>query len=115
MRNELLKGLTKEQIKKIEACKNPKEILALAKAEGVKLSDEQLEAVSGGCGIKDPYDYVVDQTMDQVCPDAVKTPCPYCGSYNFTQSYDTHKKNITSSTINCKCNDCGGTWSVNLA
>ncbi len=51
MREELLKGLTPEQIAKVEACKNSDEILALAKAEGVKLSDEQLEAVSGGiCG-----------------------------------------------------------------
>ncbi len=50
MREELLKGLTKEQIAKVKACKNSDEILALAKAEGVQLSDEQLEAVSGGCG-----------------------------------------------------------------
>jgi len=51
MRKELLKGLTEEQIAKVEACKNSDEILALAKAEGVQLSDEQLEAVSGGvCG-----------------------------------------------------------------
>ena len=40
MRKELLKGLTEEQIKKVEACKNAEEILALAKAEGVQLSDE---------------------------------------------------------------------------
>ncbi len=51
MRKELLKGLTPEQIAKVEACKNSDEILALAKAEGVQLSNEQLEAVSGGaCG-----------------------------------------------------------------
>ena len=49
MKKELLKGLTDEQIKKVEACKSPDEILALAKAEGIELTDEQLEAVSGGC------------------------------------------------------------------
>ena len=48
MRKELLKGLTDEQIKKVEACKNPEEILALAKSEGVELNDEQLKAVTGG-------------------------------------------------------------------
>ena len=48
MRKELLKGLSEEQIKKVEACKSPEEILNLAKAEGIELTDEQLEAVSGG-------------------------------------------------------------------
>ena len=48
MKKELLKGLTEEQIKKVKECKSSEEILALAKAEGVQLSDEQLEAVSGG-------------------------------------------------------------------
>ena len=40
MRNELLKGLSEEQIKKVEACKSSEEILDLAKAEGVQLSEE---------------------------------------------------------------------------
>ena len=35
MREELLKGLTEEQIKKVHECKNADEILALAKAEGL--------------------------------------------------------------------------------
>ena len=48
MKKELLKGLTEEQIKKVESCKDSSEILAFAKAEGIELTDEQLEAVSGG-------------------------------------------------------------------
>ena len=48
MREELLKGLTEEQIAKVKECKTSEEILALAKEEGVTLSDEQLAAVSGG-------------------------------------------------------------------
>ena len=48
MRNELLKGLTEEQIAKVRACKNQEELLALAREEGVELTDEQLAAVSGG-------------------------------------------------------------------
>lgn len=45
----LLKGLTEEQIERVRACKSQAEILALANEEGVELTDEQLQAVSGGC------------------------------------------------------------------
>lgn len=48
MKKELLKGLTKEQIEKVKACDNTKDLLQLAKDEGVELTQEQLEAVSGG-------------------------------------------------------------------
>ena len=40
--------LTPEQQEKARACKTPEEMLALAKAEGYELSDEDLEMVSGG-------------------------------------------------------------------
>ena len=51
MKEELLKGLNEEQIAKVKACKSQEEMLALAKEEGFELTDEQLEAVSGGsCG-----------------------------------------------------------------
>ena len=56
MREELLKGLSEEQIAKIKACKSQEEILQLAKKEGIELSEEQLEAVSGG-GCNDPKCY----------------------------------------------------------
>ena len=71
MKKELLKGLSEEQIKKIEECKSSEEILNLAKAEGIELTDEQLEAVSGGgcfgtfkckkCGSKD-----IKETVERV-------------------------------------------------
>ena len=48
MKKELLKGLTEEQIAKVKLCKNSDELLMLAKAEGVELTDEQLTAISGG-------------------------------------------------------------------
>ena len=48
MKKELLKGLTEEQIAKVKACKNPEDFLALARAEGIELNDEQLAAISGG-------------------------------------------------------------------
>ena len=64
MREELLKGLSEEQIKKVKECKSSKEILALAKAEGVTLTEEQLEAVSGG----------------MCSTDEKPAKCPECGS-----------------------------------
>ena len=43
-----LNDLTEEQKAKVLACKNTEELVALAKDEGVELTDEQLGAVSGG-------------------------------------------------------------------
>ena len=48
MRDKLLKGLTDEQIKKLENCKNEEEFLAIAKEEGIELNDEILDKVAGG-------------------------------------------------------------------
>ena len=69
MKQELLKGLTEEQIAKIKACKNNEEILAVAKEEGIELTDEQLSAVSGGC------DTIISFPN-----------CPYCDSLWILQS-----------------------------
>ena len=44
MKEELLKGLTEEQVAKVKACKNQEEILKVAKEEGIELTDDQLEA-----------------------------------------------------------------------
>jgi len=48
MKEELLKGLTEEQIAKVKACKNQQELLKMAKEEGIELTEEQLGAISGG-------------------------------------------------------------------
>lgn len=40
--------LTPELREKVKACTTPEEIIALAKAEGYELSDEELSAISGG-------------------------------------------------------------------
>ena len=47
-RKDLLAGLSEEQIAKIKACKSNDELLKLAQKEGIELTPEQLEAVSGG-------------------------------------------------------------------
>ena len=64
MRGELLKGLTEEQKAKVRGCKNQEELLKLAKEEGIELTEEQLEAVSGG-----------------ICTSSTK--CPNCGCTSF--------------------------------
>jgi len=48
MKEELLKGLTPEQVEKVKACKSQEELLKIAKEEGIELTDEQLEVVNGG-------------------------------------------------------------------
>ena len=51
----ILSTLTDEQKNKIEAAQSPEELLAIAKETGYELSQEQLDAVSGGnVGWEDP-------------------------------------------------------------
>ena len=57
------KDLTPEQQEKARACKTPEDVLALAKAEGYELSDEDLEAVSGGIEWGEFIDAIVDCTL----------------------------------------------------
>ena len=40
--------LTPEQMEKARACESPEDILAMAKEEGYELSEDELDAVSGG-------------------------------------------------------------------
>ena len=88
MKDELLKDLTEEQIAKIKACKNNEEILKLAKQEGIELTDEQLEAISGGSCTNDYQ-------------------CPNCGSRNIMgKDYLTSKG--TGSYFLCR--DCNHQW-----
>lgn len=80
MKEELLKGLSEEQIKKLDKCESSEEMLALAKSEGIELTDEQLQAVSGGVTCGENH------------------PCPKCGSKNIRPS-------IVYRCLVCK--DCG--------
>lgn len=48
MKNDLLKGLTEEQIAKAKSCHNADELVRLAHKEGIELTEEQLSAISGG-------------------------------------------------------------------
>lgn len=90
MNKELLKGLSQEEIAKVKACKNGDELLALAKAEGVELTDEQLNAISGG-GVCS----VVSDIGDKLNP----SDCPKCGC---------NDKKVDGNTYTCK--KCGYKW-----
>ena len=97
MRDELLKGLSEEQKKKVAECKSAEDVLALARAENMELNDEQLEAVSGGCG-----------------GDGIK--CPKCGSLNIkTVSKEEIKRGIyeeSEKMATYRCLGCNHKWSV---
>ena len=41
-------GLSDDLKKKATACKSAEELMALAKTEGIELTDDQLDAISGG-------------------------------------------------------------------
>jgi len=45
---DLVNSVSDEVKAKAIACKSPKELLALAEQEGIKLSDEQLESLAAG-------------------------------------------------------------------
>lgn len=48
-----LQGSDPELREKLETCKTPEDVLALAKAEGYEVSDDELEAISGGVSWRD--------------------------------------------------------------
>ena len=93
MKEELLKGLSEEQIAKVKACKNHEELLKIAKEEGVELTDEQLAAVSGGGFCRSTPDFV----------------CPKCNSKNIKTRYN---ENSINEWYNNQCQDCGFIWIV---
>lgn len=85
MRDELLKGLTAEQIVKVKECDDYGDLLQLAKDEGVELTEEQLDAVSGGACSK----------TEQSVP-----TCPICKGTNNTRMNKGSQKTLYI------CNDC---------
>ncbi len=92
MREELLKGLSKEQITRLEKCKDGKEILALAEEEGVELNDEQLEAINGGG-----------------CGSGKQIKCPNCGSKD-CDTKDVYNRGTKDEMLLLHCNKCGNNF-----
>ena len=77
----LFDELTPEQIEKAKACQTTNDLLELASAEGVELTDEQIEQISGGGAWNHP------------------SCCPACG-----------KGNIYHYGAEYHCRDCGHVW-----
>lgn len=93
MKKDLLKGLTEQQIAKVKACKNHEELLALAKEEGIELTDEQLNTISGGGACS-----VISSIGDDLNP----FDCPKCGANRPIK--DGNK---------LTCQKCGYVWTDN--
>ena len=59
---ELYDGLSDEMKKKVTECRTAEELITLAKTEGIELTDEQLDAISGG---SDDSDWTCDCNTDE--------------------------------------------------
>lgn len=55
-----LSNLSPEVQEKAKNCKSPEELLSLAKEEGYELTNEELEAISGGA-------WLIDSLNDSIC------------------------------------------------
>ena len=79
--DDLLKGLTPEQAEKIKNCKTQEEVLTIVKEEGIELSDDQLEAITGG--FSEPVSACPQcgntETEFHVFGDRFFYACPKCG------------------------------------
>ena len=94
MKRDLLKGLSEEQIAKAKACKSKEELLALAKQEGIELSDEQLSAVNGGfCSTDAPN---------------CKKKCSNCGT--LVEGKYLYRELGEGLYYEFNCPTCGKTW-----
>ena len=90
MKKELLKGLTDEQFARVKACKNSEELLALAKEEGVELTDEQLQVIAGG----------------GKCQSTPEPQCSQCGSKDIEVDRQTTGV-LFDYQFECTCRNCG--------
>ncbi len=84
-------NISPELAEEVKACETPEEVLALAKKKGYKLSDEDLEAMSGGWGV-DAKDLLPQ--------------CPSCGSYEVAMSTIFGSPGASS----CSCSKSGYQW-----
>ena len=96
MKEELLKGLSEEQIAKIKACNSSDEYLALAKEIGLELSEDELESFSGGMTDRERREYYR------------KIKCPSCGAdaKNLTSDGVGYSQIGPTETIRCKLCGC---------
>ena len=81
------KDLTPEQQEKVDACKTPEDILALAKSEGYELSEDEMDQISGGLFLGWDDGFMLLHATCPICKkeyvwrkrEAKPQKCPYCG------------------------------------
>lgn len=61
---DMYNNLTEEQKKKVKACKDQKELLRVMSEESIELTDEQMEAISGGGPLADWADSLPDEDIE---------------------------------------------------
>ena len=96
MKQDLLKGLTDEQIARVKACKSHEELLALAKEEGMELTDEQLSTITGGCLFS-----------------STDNNCPQCGAGYDDIMFWSERDAKGHETVHYECKKCQCQWTKN--
>ena len=86
-----IEKLTEEQKEKLRGASSTDEVIALAQEEGIELTDDQLEQISGGATWSDEAERYAD--------------CPYCGRRIPTDGF-------TGSEFEVVCDKCLGVFWV---
>ena len=118
--------ISKELLKKAKTAKSAEELLAMAKAESVELTeeqaekafaelhktgeiaDEELDNVAGGCGeeeIPEPKYKIGDRVIS-----SRGFPCHTCGIYRDFQITEVHRSPDGKHTYSIACPECGEKW-----
>ena len=92
--------LNDELRERAKACTTPEEVLALTKAEGIELSDEDLKQISGGGWGGG------GSSSSTIC-------CPYCGSTNvYCVRTPPSSGPGSDAASDWECRDCGSPFIV---
>ena len=82
-----IENLTTEQIEKAKLCQTAEDFVAFAEREGIELTDEELDTVSGGAYWDSKDETKTDSGVCPYChnnivwfvPDGRPRHCPFCG------------------------------------
>ena len=120
-------NITPELIEKAKTAKSAEELLELAKANGVEMteeaakscfaqlnatgaiSDDELDAVTGGgC-----FEFLFSVNVDEIAEVPNGRKCPYCGSKSGVTSYNSGEILLNLPGVNRSvfCTQCGKTFS----
>ena len=119
-------NITKELIEKAKTAKSAEELLAMAKAESVELteeqaekafaelhksgelSDDELDNVAGGCGGEEiPEPKYKEGDLVWISGGFA---CHTCGRYRAFKVTEVHRSPVGKHTYSVACPDCGEKW-----